>query len=553
MNEGHGACALALAILCGACVGKIGDGANVGDADLDPDEPPAKASWPVQYNGTPSGMRRLTRDELIVTMEALTGAAPSRGDLPAEPRNGTGPLLAGGLPYIGNELPKLEVVVSEFSLQAAPSVVEQSGCSLADQAQRDCLLAWSLAFAERALRRPARTPESDLYQQLLATADGTSEADADAVGAILHALFISPSFLYRTEIGAEVEDKAAVRALTGNEIAVRLSYLATLAPPDAELLDVAASGKLNDGQVRVEQLTRLLQSDRGKHALAVFVLEWLGSNEPTIDTKSAKYLEGLGADFQSSIRASAEATIADALYGAEMPTVATLFATRSYLDDPAIVLLSQTKGTGVSATGDTSETGREGILMHPQVLAAHTKEDGVSPFQLGKFLRESLLCEPVSPPPPDATQMALPDLPAGASLRENFENKVSANSTCLACHAQFSPLGYAFLPFDPVGRWFQQDPSGQAWDLAGTIATYSGELSFQSPRALVNALGSRTQVQGCFAQGALQWALGRKLVDEDEPFVIALDDVIQSTDGDITAIFETIVAAPEFATAVAAR
>src|SRR5262249_38790182 len=154
------------------------------------------------------------------------------------------------------------------SSQVAPNVLARSGCAQSDQAQRDCLLEWSLTFAKRALRRPVRQAESALYQQLFATADGTAAADADAVSAVLHAIFFSPSFLYRTEIGTPTPDNPAVRELAPNEIAVRLSYLATLAPPDAELLDVAASGALADGEVRVQQFTRLVESALGKHAMA---------------------------------------------------------------------------------------------------------------------------------------------------------------------------------------------------------------------------------------------------------------------------------------------
>jgi hypothetical protein len=535
---------MVLALACGACA--VLDPGGSGGGETDSTGPggstPGGLSWPVTYTGTPSSLRRLTRDEIVVTMQLLTGLAPARADLPTAPRDGNGPLLTGGIPYVSTELPKLQLVVSDFAAKAAPAMVTKSGCGKSGLAQRDCLQAWALAFAEQALRRPARADEAALYTGFLANADGSSAADSSALEAVLGAVFFSPSFLYRTEIGAADATRPGVRALAPREVATRLSYLATLAPPDSVLL--ASAGTLADANARSDQLTRLLHTDLGKHALSVMVLEWLGANEPLLHTKSAKYQAGLAPDFEASIRASAESTITGTLLADGDATLASLLTAKSYLGDPAIVALTK---------DDTADTGRMGLLMHPQVVAAHTKEDGASPFRLGRFMREDLLCETVAPPPATAAAMALPDLPPGATLRENYQHKISAGPVCQGCHAQFSPLGYAFLPFDPVGRWTKQDPSGRPWDLSGSIVTYSGRLTFQSPSDLMNELGASPQVHGCFAQAALEWALGRNLIKEDENLVRAIDAVVRTTDGDVQAVLQAIVAAPEFTTAIAAR
>jgi hypothetical protein len=538
---------LVLAVACGACLDtndeNPGD-ANGGASSNAPHDPASGLSWPVSYNGQPSSLRRLTRDELVVTMRVLTGDAPTRADLPPTPRPNSGPVLTGGISYVATELPKLELTLDAFATKVAPQMLAQSGCQATAQAQRDCLQKWATGFAQQALRRPARAEEGAIYTKLLAGADGTSAADTSAIEAVLGAIFFSPSFLYRTEVGAPDASRAGVRVLATNEVATRLSYLATLAPPDSALLDAASTGALQDGPRRSSELSRLLHTDLGKHALSVLVLEWLGANEPFARTKSAKYQAGLPSDFEESIRASAEASIADALLtsrGGSGPTVASLLGTRSYLGDPAVASITP------------AETVREGLLMHPQVLVAHTKDDGSSPFRLGRFLREDVLCEAVAPPPASATTMALADLPSGATLRENYQHKISAGPSCQACHAQFAPLGYAFLPFDPVGRWATQDPSGRPWDLSGSIVAASGRLTFESTRDLVEKLGASPQVHGCFAQAALSWSLGRALVQEDESLVRAVDAVLRETDGDVIAVLQSIVAAPEFTTAIAAR
>ncbi len=523
------------------------------DAAPAPSAGSAGLLWPVRLDGAPSALRRLTRDELVSTLEVLTGTAPARDDLPEEQRSDHGPLLTSGMSFIGPEIGKLKQVMSDFAVRVTPAMLVKTGCASTQQTQRDCLLAWSLRFAEQAFRRPPGTGESAIYQRILASADGTKDGNTIALEGVLTGIFFSPSFLYRTEIGAAVAGKAGLRALDSNDLAVRLSYLATLAPPDAELLDAAKTGRLKDGGERGRQFARLAASDRGKRALAVLVFEWLGANERKVHEKSQKYLTGLGADFEPSVRASAEAAIRKVVLDSADPTVGGLLSTDAYLADAPIQKIRQAFGTGKTASGDTAETGRAGLMMHPHVLAGHTKDDGASPFQIGVFMREAFLCEPIPSPPPGAADMARDGVPPGSTMRESLEYRTGAG-LCQGCHQHFAPMGYSFMPFDPVGRWVKQDPTGKPWDLSGSITPASGSaFSFKTPGELMRGLASLPQVHGCFAQTALELAFGRHLVTEDQEMLVALNDAVKKTRGGVAAIFQTIVSAPSFANTIASR
>jgi hypothetical protein len=505
-------------------------------------------AWPVRYDGLSSRFRRLSRDEIIASMELLIGSAPARDDLPWDQRPDHGVLLTSGTSFITNEMSTLKLAMGDFALQSAPNVLSRSGCSFEGQEQKNCLLAWSVRVAERAFRRAPVSHEKAIFQKILRLAGTSNDGDVSAVQGILSAIFLAPSFLYRTEIGTPVSGKPGLRALEGLEIATRLGFLATLAPPDAELIAAAKAGRLEQGAERVREFERLSKTELGRRALAVFVLEWLGANETKIWLKSAKYKKDLPDDFEAAVRASAEAAIRKVLTDSPNPTVADLFLTDTYLDDATIQAVVRPSGEGKNASGDTDETGRIGLMMHPQVLAAHTKENGSSPFQIGSFIREALLCQPVPPPPPDAADFARTDVPPGLTLRESLEYRTSVGHACTACHQTFAPLGFAFQTFDPIGRWMKQDPTGQPWDMSGTIATFSGvPISFKSPNELARALAHHPQVHGCFAQAALQWAFGRGLVQEDRELIAALDRVAKESRGSIPAIFQAIVGAPAFA------
>src|SRR5262249_18885976 len=156
-----------------------------------------------------------------------------------------------------------ELTMTSFATKIAPTMLANSGCKETADAQRQCLQTWATGFAERALRRPARADEAALYAKLLGAVDGTANADGSAVEAVVDAVSFSPSFLYRTEVGSVDASQPGVRKLAAPEMATRLSYLATLGPPDGALLGDAASGALADGQARLRHLDRLLATDLG--------------------------------------------------------------------------------------------------------------------------------------------------------------------------------------------------------------------------------------------------------------------------------------------------
>ncbi len=506
------------------------------------------------FSGKPSALRRLTRDELVTTLMQLTGSSPARAALPEEPRGGHGPLLTGGVSFVAVEVEKLREVLGTFARTIAATMLTGSGCRKLDAAQAACLADWYVGFAERAFRRSLRPGEGDLLKAIFAGATGVAAVDTDVMESGLTAVFFSPSFLYRTEVGTPVTGKPGVRALTGDEVMAKLSFLATLGAPDATLLDVARSGKLSDAAERGRQFARLANTPAGAHAQAVMILEWLGANESKFGTKAQKYVDGLSAGTEMDLRASAEKAIASVLASPDGATLANLLTTDAYLKDPVVAQITRAGNGGGVVTGDTVDQPRLGLLLHPHVIASHTKDNGSSPFGIGAFVKEAILCQPIPPPPPGATNMTRNDPPAGLSMREDLEYRTSAGPVCIACHSQFAPVGFSFMPFDPVGRWIKQDPSTKPWVLAGTTSLYRGDsLAFDSPSALVKNLSKEKQVYGCFAQTALQWILGRKLMQEDEPLVARLDGLAKSSSANIPKLLQTVIEDPSFSTALAAR
>ena len=130
------------------------------------------------------------------------------------------------------------------------------------------------AFLPRAFRRPVQAAEVAEYTNYGTICKSSPRA---GLSCALQAALVSPKFMYRAEfLGPEAQDAACgvadpLTAATRNDLsphafASRLSYFLTSSGPDAQLLDLAAKGRLNDPAVIAAQVDRLLSpAESGRH------------------------------------------------------------------------------------------------------------------------------------------------------------------------------------------------------------------------------------------------------------------------------------------------
>ncbi|MEO0414576.1 MAG: DUF1592 domain-containing protein, partial [Verrucomicrobiota bacterium] len=127
-------------------------------------------------------------------------------------------------------------------------------------------------FAQRAFRGSEIKPEfleklTARFQDQLAQGKKPNEALIDPLSIILS----SPSFLYMVESTAD----ESTDQLTQQELAVRLAYFLWSSPPDQELLNLAAQGKLTDPEILAAQTDRLLGHPHADRFLRSFTYQWL--------------------------------------------------------------------------------------------------------------------------------------------------------------------------------------------------------------------------------------------------------------------------------------
>src|SRR5262249_12422205 len=82
------------------------------------------------------------------------------------------------------------------------------------------------------------------------------------------------------------------------------------------------------------------------------------------------------------------------------------------------------------------------------------------PIRRGAFIRRKLMCDPISPPHPNAFPPGTiqpPVFDANATARQRWTAKTS-EGRCVACHGTFNPLGFALEHYDAIGRYRSDEP-----------------------------------------------------------------------------------------------
>ncbi len=507
--------------------------------------------------GSDAGLRRLTRYEYAATVEDLLGVTVDANAVPKESILRGHSVIAGQQRVGYADVDAFLALGLEVGAEASPRLLAESRCE--DSACLEPIL-------EDLLRRAFRGPIEDVVRERYLRPLDAPDAGAtleQRLTTVIGAILSSPRFLHRREVSADGVGTVGRHSLDGPSIASRLSYLVWQSGPDAELLAAADRGELADAEGRKRHLDRLLADPRARRGARGFVREWLSVFDNHVATKSASVVDGLPADAPAELEESFELTIDDTLFGAsdsgEPPSgrlVELLRTTRFFGREAMQTLL----GTGPAVAGQPLPKGtgpRLGLLTHPFVLAAHTKESGASPFPIGKFVFESLLCETIPPPPADIPTVSEDDA-TGQTFRQRLESVTNVRP-CSNCHDRIGPPGFAFLPFDPLGRYRDADGAGAPWDTSGTLLlaqapprdehggawTPPAEVPFADTNEMLTALADAETVQSCAARRLFRFAYGRFEVDS-ETSARALSTAVVESRGAWVAALNALVSAPEF-------
>jgi hypothetical protein len=397
-----------------------------------------------------------------------------------------------------------------------------------------CAQSFIADFGKRTFRRPLTADETTHYTAVYT--EGTKDGFDQGIELVMEAFLESPYFLYRPETGTPTSITNTAK-LNHYEMASRLSYFLWASMPDSKLLDAAAASQLGTADEVEAQARRMMADPRAKSAVSTFHEEWFELRNIGDKMKDAMLFPQYTPTIMSALFTET-ANYAENAFWTEGTSEKLFTAPYTFLS-PALATyygITPPTATGFTKTMvDTTQ--RSGLLTQGSLMTIFSYENQTSPIHRGKFVREQLLCQQLTPPPPDiAARVKPPIIMPGTPTRERFAQH-EADQVCAACHKAMDPIGLGFENFDPVGRWRTMD-QGKTISNAGVVyGTDDIDGAFNGPVELGQKLAQSKEVRACIVTQWFRYANGRAEAQLDDANPTAPND--DCTLQDLKAGFET--------------
>ncbi|MGH1342598.1 MAG: DUF1592 domain-containing protein [Nannocystales bacterium] len=474
------------------------------------DPPPADPIPP------PGGVRRLLAPQYVGSVQLLLGdAAAQAASPPEDPVIGNydamGTLVSAPAPadvefYEGSSTDIAAAVVLD------PSTLAQTvPCVVDGPFDLDCYDDVARNFGRLAWRRPLNNAELNRLTNIAEMAREWDDGEfMTGVQYMLTAILQSPNFLYIVEVGEE--GGGDFRELDGYEIATRLSFFLTGRTPDAETLELAASGELDSDEGVRALAESLLDQPAARGAVRAFYGEYLTVRNLPSKSKDQDLFPEFGDAIKDAMLEETMRLIDDVVFDAD-ESVLTLFDSDTTFvnDDLAALYGVDAPGGGWERVTLPASEGRLGVLTHAGWLAMMSHPNVNSPTRRGLFVMEKLLCNEIPLPPPRVNPE--PILPQeGQTLRETLSQHMT-DPGCASCHALMDPIGFAFENYDATGAYRTLD-NGQPIDASGEVA---GIGSFEGAAELATIIAADERLPGCIVDNLYTQTLGFVPGEGQEP------------------------------------
>jgi Protein of unknown function (DUF1592)/Protein of unknown function (DUF1588)/Protein of unknown function (DUF1587)/Protein of unknown function (DUF1595)/Protein of unknown function (DUF1585) len=523
-----------------ACVGSIGDGSGVGaaggiGAGLGPggSGPGTSTTQDVCATLSPgaSPLRRLTQSEYNNSVRDLLGDSSNPASaFPPDQRQGDFSNTAVALTVSPLLAQSYQTAAESLAATAMTHLSSIVACNTSTTGEDACAGQFITTFGKRAFRRPLTTDEQSGLMALYQT-NKTGADYNNGIQAVIEAVLQSASFLYRPEFGTASLAKGTVVPLTSYEMASRLSYFLWGSMPDDTLFAAADADTLKTPDQIAAQATRLLADPKAHPAVTEFFSEWMGVDSITSAPKDPTVYASFTPQVMTAMQQETLAFADWAIWQSDAKLATLLTAPVAFVNQSLAPFYGM---TGV--TGDTLQqvkvdpTQRAGLITQAGVMAVLGKPDRSSPVLRGKFIREKLFCQTVSPPPQNIV-ITPPMIMAGVSTREMFMMHATVQP-CKGCHTLMDPIGFGFENYDGIGQWRKTD-QGQPVDPSGTLTGTDSDGNFSGAVDLAHKLAASPEVRDCVATEWFRYAMGRGESADDTCSLTSLKQSFSTSQSDI--------------------
>jgi len=548
---------IAVLLLAGGCTGQIGgamegpDGPGAGSNRSTPGSTGANGSATVE-SPSPRILRQLTLSEYQRTVTDLlqlanpdTTAIPPDVTLDGFTTNAAGAFVTethmDAYASVGAALASR--VISEAYAKVVPCQTQDTACAgtFVDK------------FGLRAFRRPLTADEKTRYLGFFdqSLTGGDFKAGVEAT---ISAMLISPFFLFRSELGADLGQGQF--KLTSYETATALAYTYWGTMPDDNLFAAATAGTLASKLDIETQVRRLLSDPRGRSRIASFFYEWTESARAYVATKDMGTYPALFSapggqnGIVGAMRAEQDAFIANVVFDSSKKFSELFTANYTFANDELAAyygLPSPGAGDKTTKVALAANSPRGGLLTMGMFLMGHGRTNQSSPTQRGHMIRANMLCADVPPPPPNVDPTVQPGTP-GKTGRQQIE-ALTGSGVCVGCHSLMNPIGFGLEGFDSAAQVRTMD-NGEAVDTTGVINGFTGAdgspLAFDGPRQLSSMVASHSTARGCFAANYYRYARGFTPAGDDLGAVDKLKNDFVGADLELPDLFVRVALQDSF-------
>lgn len=441
--------------------------------------------------------------------------------------------------------------------QIAPSIPQIAGC-MTGEAQVACATRFAQTFGPKVFRRPLDPSEVTNLMKVYTT--GASTDFNTGISMMIEALILSPSFLYRSELGSSTLAGTVYgdTTLTPYEVATQLGFLFLNSTPDADLAKAAvASGDAGLGTPAgiMAQVNRLLALPSVKTNLTTVMTNWFSLGQLADKANKIPTLLStlpVASQDQTAIVAdlltSAQMFIADTLWTNTTGKLTDLLSSQKVFVNQRLASLyglPAVTGTGFVASVWPASQARIGLLTQPSFLWAISAANTTSMVLRGKFIHDDVICQDPLPPKIPLDDPALAAILAMGDSEETKSDVRLSQGFCKGCHANMDPFARVIENFDPIGNYRTVDEMGRPVNATATLIppnplapmTLSGSASFGQ------VLASSKLFAGCGVQKMASYAIGDMIRVYNTCELNDLRTKLDQSTGTVSALFSQLAAA----------
>lgn len=415
-------------------------------------------------------------------------------------------------------------------------------CKPTGPADAACAKETVTRLGRRVFRRPLTDAEitriTNIFLQASAALGGFDRGLEYAIVAMLQ----SPHFLYRPQIGENDPAHAGQLRYSSIEMASRLSFFLWNSVPDEELLSAGEKGSLVDDAGITAQIERMLASPRAHEGLRAFVTDWLKLRELDNLTKDPTFFTYFSPELGPAAREETLRLFEHIVFERDTDFREIMTTRQTFVNAKlaSMYAIPSPSDDGFSLVELPADSLRAGLLGHASILALHSHPRSTSSTLRGKFMRESLLCD-VIPPPPANVNTGLPEAsPNARTLRERMQPHLT-DPVCKSCHVLMDPIGFALENFDGIGRYRTKE--------LDALIDASGDLDgvpFKNALSLAQAIHDSNKFAPCFVRKVFSYATAFRPTEADRATLNTLSWDFRASGYRVQELMKLVALSPAF-------